>query len=60
MAVLTFACLGSIVELWLRHDGKPPQEVMRYALALMVAGCVVTCWRRLSLIAAILRGRSQN
>lgn len=60
MAVLTFACLGSIAEVWLRRDGKPAQEVMRAALIVIVAGCVVTCWRRLRLIAQDLRDQPQN
>lgn len=54
MALLTLACLGSIVELWIRPDGKA-EEVMRYALAVMVVGCVVTCWRRLALISGELK-----
>jgi uncharacterized membrane protein YoaK (UPF0700 family) len=60
MAVLTFACLGSIAEVWLRHDGKPAEEVMRAALIVIVAGCVVTCWRRVARIAAILRVDPRN
>ncbi|MDB6140839.1 MAG: CDP-alcohol phosphatidyltransferase [Verrucomicrobiaceae bacterium] len=56
MAVLTLACLGSIVELWVCPEIKFAQEVMRWALALIVAGSVVTCWRRLRLIAGQLRG----
>ena len=55
MAVLTAACLGSIIELWVRQDGKCAEEVMRWALALIVIGSVVTCWRRLRLIACQLR-----
>ncbi len=55
MAVLTLACLGSIIELWVRQDGKCAQEVMRYALALIVVGSAITCWRRLALIARQLR-----
>ncbi|WP_038167149.1 CDP-alcohol phosphatidyltransferase family protein [Verrucomicrobium sp. BvORR106] len=49
MAVITFACLGSIVELWVRPDGKA-DIVMTVALALIVVGCVFTCWRRLCII----------
>lgn len=49
MFVLTLACFGSIAELWIRPDGKA-EEVMRYALALIVAGAVFTCWRRLCII----------
>lgn len=60
MAVLTFACLGSIVELWVRQDGKCAQEVMRYALALIVLGSVVTCWRRLCLIGRQLREQANT
>jgi phosphatidylglycerophosphate synthase len=60
MAVLTFACLGSIGEVWLRSDGKPAQEVMRAALAVIAAGCIATCWRRLTLIARDLGGKAQN
>ena len=55
MAVLTAACLGSIAELWVRQDGKCAQGVMRWALALIVAGSVITCWRRLKLIAGQLQ-----
>jgi len=55
MAVLTLACLGSIVELWLRPQAKFAEEVMRYALLIIVVGCIITCWRRLSLIARQLR-----
>jgi phosphatidylglycerophosphate synthase len=55
MFVLTLACLGSIVELWTRKDGKPAEMVMTGALAVIVVGSVVTCWRRLALIAGELR-----
>ncbi|MCE9519152.1 MAG: CDP-alcohol phosphatidyltransferase family protein [Verrucomicrobia bacterium] len=58
MAVLTFACLGSIAEVWLRHDGKPAQEVMRAALIVIVLGCVITCVRRLNLIARELKTKA--
>jgi phosphatidylglycerophosphate synthase len=51
MFVLTLACLGSIAELWLRKDGKPAELVMQVALAVIVVGSVITCWRRLCLIA---------
>ncbi|CAN5912840.1 CDP-alcohol phosphatidyltransferase family protein [soil metagenome] len=54
MALLTLACLGSIAELWIRQDGKA-EEVMRYALAIMVLGIIITCWRRLSLISHELK-----
>ena len=54
MALLTLACLGSIAELWIRPDGKA-EEVMRYALAVMVLGIIVTCWRRLALISRELK-----
>ena len=60
MAILTAACLGSIVELWVRQDGKCAQEVMRWALALIVTGSVVTCWRRLRLIAGQLREQAKH
>jgi len=60
MAVLTFACLGSIAEVWLRHDGRPAQEVMRVALVVIVIGCVITCRRRVALIARELRHAAQN
>ena len=60
MAVLTAACLGSIVELWVRQDGKCAQEVMRWALTLIVVGCAVTCCRRLRLIANQLREPSKT
>ncbi len=58
MAVLTFACLGSIAEVWLRHDGKPAQEVMRAALLVIIFGCLITCVRRLSLIARELKAKA--
>ena len=57
MAMLTLACLGSIAEVWLRRDGRPAQEVMRAALIVIVIGCIITCWRRLKLIAGELRAR---
>lgn len=57
MAVLTVACLGSIIEVWVRHDGKPAQNVMLAALIVIVAGSVLTCWRRLTLIAQELKKR---
>ena len=49
MAVLTVACLASIAELWIRSDGKA-EEVIRVSLAVIVAGSVFTCWRRLCII----------
>lgn len=55
MFVLTVACLGSIAELWWRKDGKPAEAVMTVALAVIVVGSVITCWRRLRLIASTLR-----
>lgn len=55
MFVLTVACLGSIAELWWRKDGKPAECVMTLALAVIVFGSVITCWRRLRLIASELR-----
>jgi phosphatidylglycerophosphate synthase len=58
MFVLTLACLGSIAELWLRKDGKPAENVMTVALAVIVVGSVVTCWRRLALIGRELRKKS--
>ncbi len=58
MAVLTLACLGSIAEVWMRHDGKPAQEVMRAALIVIVIGCIITCVRRLSLIARELKAKA--
>lgn len=58
MFVLTLACLGSIAELWLRKDGKPSEGAMTIALAIIVLGSVITCWRRLRLIATILRAAS--
>jgi phosphatidylglycerophosphate synthase len=57
MFVLTVACLGSIVELWVRQDGKPADEVMKWALTVIVAGSVITCWRRLALISRELRAK---
>jgi len=58
MAVLTLACLGSIVELWVRKDAQWAEGVMKYALLIIVVGCVVTCWCRLCLIARQLREKS--
>lgn len=58
MAILTFACVGSIVEVWLCHDDKPAQEVMRAALIAIVLGCFVTCARRLLLIARELKAKT--
>jgi phosphatidylglycerophosphate synthase len=58
MFVLTLACLGSIAELWMRQDGKPAEEVMMWALTLIVVGCVITCWRRLALIGRELRAQA--
>lgn len=60
MFVLTLACLGSIVELWVRHDGKSPEEVMRVTLAIIVVGSVLTCWRRLRLIASELHKKAST
>ncbi len=59
MALLTLACFGSIAELWLRQDGKA-EEVMRYALAIMVLGLLITCWRRLALISRELKQYTQK
>ncbi len=58
MAVLTLACLLSIGEVWWRPDPKPAETVMTVALAVIVVGCIVTCWRRLRLIAADLHKKS--
>jgi phosphatidylglycerophosphate synthase len=58
MAVLTLACLGSIVELWVRKDAKWAEGVMKYALLIIVVGCIITCWRRLCLIARQLREKA--
>ena len=60
MAVLTAACLGRIIELWVRQDDKCAEEVMRWALALIVIGSVITCWRRLRLIACQLREQAHE
>jgi phosphatidylglycerophosphate synthase len=57
MFVLTLACLGTIVELWVRKDGKAPDQVMVWALTVIVVGCVITCWRRLALIGGELRAK---
>lgn len=57
MALLTLACLGSMTELWIRQDGKA-EEVMRYALAVIVIGSVITCWRRLGLISRQLNEKN--
>lgn len=60
MFVLTLACLGSIAELWLREDGRPAESVMTVALALIVAGSVITCWRRLRLISQELHKKAAS
>jgi phosphatidylglycerophosphate synthase len=59
MAVLTLACLGSIVELWVRKDAKWAEGVMKYALTTIAVGCVITCFVRLCVIARQLRERAQ-
>ena len=51
LLVLIAACLGSIVELWVRQDGKCAEEVMRWSLALVVVGTAITCVRRIRAIA---------
>lgn len=58
MFVLTLGCIGSIAELWLRKDGKPAECVMTVALAVIVIGSVITCWRRLRLVAVELHKKS--
>lgn len=55
MFVLTLGCLASIAELWLRTDGQTAETGMTIALAIIVTGSVLTCWRRLRLIASDLR-----
>jgi hypothetical protein len=60
MAILTLACVGSIVELWLRPQAKFAEEVMRYALLIIVVGCIITCWRRLCLIGRQLRNQANS
>lgn len=60
MAVLSLACLLSIAELWWRQDGKPAENVMTVALAIIVVGSVITCWRRLRLISADLHKKTSN
>jgi hypothetical protein len=42
----------------MRQDGKPAEEVMMWALTLIVVGCVITCWRRLALIGRELRAQA--
>jgi len=72
MAVLTLACLGSIGEVWtpnfewhspllgiVFHKDSPWAEgVMKWALAIICIGCVITCWRRLCLIGRQLRAKA--
>ncbi len=54
MAIVTLASLAAIFEpLWTAHG-----QVMRAALALIVAGCIVTIIRRLARMAAALRRRT--
>ena len=53
--VLIAACLGSIIELWVRDDGRCAEEVMRAALGLLVVVSAVMCWRRIRLIWRQLR-----
>jgi phosphatidylglycerophosphate synthase len=60
MAVLTLACLLSIGELWWRKDGRPAETVMTVALAIIVVGSLLTCWRRLRLISAELHKKASN
>jgi hypothetical protein len=37
---------------------KPPDQVMLWALTIIVVGCVITCWRRLALIGRELRAKA--
>jgi len=57
MFILTIACVGAMIEQCTRADGRV-SHVMEAALALIVVGCVATCWRRLALIAGQLREKS--
>ena len=54
LQMLVAACWGSIVELWLRQDGKCAQEVMRVVLAFVVLGSVATCYRRFAAVRTAL------
>ena len=60
MFVLTLACLGSIAELWLRKDGRPAEAVMTAALAVIVVGSLITCWRRVRLISEELHKKASS
>ncbi len=54
MAVMTFACVASAVDpLWGERFGRG--QVLRAALAIIVAGCVVTVVRRVAHMASELR-----
>lgn len=55
MFVLTLGCLASIVELWFCPDGKTAEVSMTISLTIIVAGSMLTCWRRLRRIASDLR-----
>ena len=57
MALLTFASLASIAELWIRSAGNS-DKIMLIALALMVFGCILTSVRRLRLISQELYKKS--
>jgi phosphatidylglycerophosphate synthase len=57
MFVLTVACLCGALEALLMPVDQVWQG-MRTFLAIIVAGCIVTCWRRLALIARELRAKA--
>jgi phosphatidylglycerophosphate synthase len=54
MFVLTVACLCGALEAFLMPINQAWQG-MRGFLAVIVVGCIITCWRRLALIARELR-----
>ncbi len=58
MAVLTAACLASIAEIRLASEAQPAREVLRIALTIIIAGCIITLWRRLRRISAELKSNA--
>jgi len=54
MAVITVACVFSLIEPWLHWRG----QIMLAALGMVALGCLITISRRLSRIVGVLRSRS--
>ena len=57
MFILSLACFGAIVEQWISPDGKV-ERAMQVALTVIIGGAVITCIRRLLIIAKQLRQNS--